>query len=41
MEEALSVLEGIEKCGCNKVVYPGYTAEIRNRVEQEFNNKTV
>ena len=41
MEEALLVLERVEKPGLNNVVYPGYTMKIRNRAEQEFNNKTV
>ena len=41
MEEALLVLEGVEKRGLNNVVHPGYTVKIRNRAEQKFNNKAV
>ncbi|MCY7283686.1 MAG: endonuclease domain-containing protein, partial [Cyanobacteria bacterium CAN_BIN43] len=41
MEEALLVLERVEKRGLNNVVHPGYTAKIRNSAEQEFKNKTV
>lgn len=41
MEEALLVLEGVEKRGFNKVVCQGYTTKIRTKALQEFNNKIV
>ncbi len=41
MEEALLVLEGVEKRGFNKVVCQGYTIKIRTKALQEFNTEIV